>query len=160
MAIKTMTFTQRTISLSTDQQKQLAIAAIQNVPTGHNLEVVIREVKKQRSLDANSLMWAGPLKDIEAQVWMNNRQYSATIWHEFFKEIYLADEANEPYLHEHVKNPESYRKYDYTPKGQRLLIGSTTDLTKYGFSHYLEQIYAFGAANGVLFHSNPKDIQR
>ena len=145
-----MTYQPRTIALIGDTQKQLAIAAITNAPTGQNLEVVIREVKKQRNNDQNALMWSGALKDISEQIWLNNRQYSAEIWHEYFKELYLIDES-EPYPHEHVKSPESYRKYDYTPKGQRLLIGSTTDLTKYGFSQYLEQIYAYGASHGVSF---------
>lgn len=154
-----MKYPQRIIALDTEERRKLAIAAIENAPLDLNLETVIREHVKARSHDANSLMWAGPLKDISEQVWLNNRQYSPEIWHEYFKELYLIDD-DEPYPHEHIKNPESYKKYDYTPNGKRLLVGSTTELTKYGFSQYLEQIYAFGAANGVLFKSNPKDIQR
>jgi hypothetical protein len=33
------------------------------------------------------------------------------------------------------------------------LVGSTTDLTVYGFSQYLEQVTAHGASLGVQFHT-------
>lgn len=35
--------------------------------------------------------------------------------------------------------------------GERILIGSTTQLTTGGFSDYLEQVYSYGANLGVLF---------
>lgn len=35
----------------------------------------------------------------------------------------------------------------------RVLAGSTKNLTVKGFSEYLEQIYAFGAEQGVEFHA-------
>lgn len=155
-----MKYTTKTIALKTPEQRNLAIAAINNAPLDLGLELIIREHKKQRSPDANSLMWAGPLKDIAEQVWVDGRTYSAEVWHEYFKRHYLVDEATEPYLHEHVKNPESYHKWDFSPDGIREIVGSTTQLTPYGFSQYLEQIHADGARRGVQFHSNPKDSQR
>ena len=153
-----MKYNQRIISLNTPELRNTAKNAIDNLPKDINLEVVIREHKKQRSLDANAKYWAGPLKDIAEQFWLNGRQYSAEILHELFKERYLVDETDEPYIHEHVRNPETYRKYDYTPDGNRVLVGSTTDLTPYGFWQFIEQVYAFGAEHGVLFHANPKNI--
>jgi hypothetical protein len=146
-----MKFTQRIIRLIGNIQRDTALSAINNVPCGHGLEVVIRETPKARSLDANARMWAGPLKDIAEQVWVNNRQYSAELWHVYFKTLNLPDETNEPYIFELVKNPETYRKWDMLPNGERELIGSTTDLTPYGFGIYLDQIYSFGAEKGVSF---------
>ena len=51
----------------------------------------------------------------------------------------------------HVINPETYVKWKINADGDRYLKGSTTKLTKHGFSVYLEQIYAFGAELGVQF---------
>jgi hypothetical protein len=145
-----MTYQPRTISLLTDTQKKLALAAITNAPTGQNLEVVIREVKKQRSLDANAAYWAA-LNDIASQAWLNNRQYSADIWHIHCREQFTPDEATEPYIFELVKEVENYHKYDYLPNGERVCIASTTQLTKKGFSDYLENVFALGSELGVLF---------
>lgn len=117
------------------------------------LEVLIREQVKQRGLDVNSLMWAGPLRDISEQVWVQGRRYSAEVWHEHFKEQYLPEEFD-PEL-----TKEGYIKWDTTPSGKRVLIGSSTDLTVKGFSQYLEQIHAFGAGEGVHFHANPRERQ-
>lgn len=145
-----MTYTERTISLLTDTQKQTAILALQNAPTGQNLEVVIREVKKQRSLDANAAYWAA-LNDISQQGWFNGKLYSPDMWHVYCKQQYLPDENLEPYIFEHVKDVESYQKYEFTPDGQRYCIASTTQLTKHGFSEYLTQVLALGGNLGVLF---------
>jgi hypothetical protein len=76
---------------------------------------------------------------------VHGRQYSALIWHEYFKEKFLPD-FPDPKL---VK--EGYRKYEETPDGKRVLVGSTSKLTKLGFSNYMEQIYAYGADLGVRF---------
>jgi hypothetical protein len=145
-------FTTRTISLLTDTQKQLAIAAIQNAPTGQNLEVVIREVKKQRSLDANAAYWAA-LNDIASQAWMGGKQYSADIWHIYCRQQFMPDEAEEPYIFDHVLDREvgSYHKWAYLPNGERQCIASTTQLTKHGFSEYITHVLAFGGSLGVLF---------
>jgi replication-associated recombination protein RarA len=141
----------RTIALIGDTNKQLAIAAITNAPVGQNIEIVIREVKKQRSIEQQALMFAGPLKDISEQVWVQGRQYSVEAWHEYYKQEYLPDELTEPYIHELVTKPESYKKWDYLPNGERRCIASTTQLTKYGYTQYLEKIHADGASKGVLF---------
>ena len=128
-------------------QADTAISAIQNAPidTERPLEVIIREEQKGRSLSANALMWAGPLNDIATQAWVHGRQYSALIWHEYFKEKFLPD------FPDLTQVKEGYRKYEETPDGKRILIGSTQKLTKHGFSLYMEQIYAYGADLGVRF---------
>ncbi|MES1989237.1 MAG: recombination protein NinB [Pseudomonadota bacterium] len=145
-----MTYQQRTISLLTNTQRDTAIAAIHNAPVGQNLEVVIREVKKQRSIDQQALLFAGPLKDISEQAWVDGHQFSKDAWHYHYKTLYLP-EFEDPYIFELVKDCEKYIKWEFTPKGERLLVGSTTQLTKYGYSQYLEKIHADGAGMGVLF---------
>ena len=74
-------------------QADTAIIAIQNAPINieRPLEVIIREEQKCRSLSANALMWAGPLNDIATQAWVHGKQYSALIWHEYFKEKFLPE---------------------------------------------------------------------
>lgn len=128
-------------------QADTAISAIQNAPIDieRPLEVIIREEQKGRSLSANALMWAGPLNDISTQAWVHGKQYSALIWHEYFKEKFLPDFPDP----KQVK--EGYIKYEETPDGRRVLTGSTNKLTKHGFSLYMEQIYAYGAELGVRF---------
>ena len=137
----------KTIRLIGKLQIDTAINAIQNAPIDSDkpLEVIIREEQKGRLLSANALMWAGPLNDIASQAWVHGRQYSALIWHEYFKEKFLPD------FPDLTQVKEGYRKYEETPDGKRILIGSTQKLTKHGFSLYMEQIYAYGADLGVRF---------
>ena len=143
----TINYLTKTIRLIGASQKEVAINAIQNAPidSEYPLEVIIREEQKARSLSANALMWAGPLNDIANQAWVHGRQYSALIWHEYFKEQFLPEFAN-PEI-----TKEGYKKYEETPDGRRILIGSTSKLTKHGFSLYIENIYAYGANLGVRF---------
>lgn len=143
-------FQQRIIKLIGQLQRDTAIAMVTNLPLNANIELVARETPKVRGLDANSLMWAGALKNIATQAWVNNRQFSAEVWHEHFKALYLP-ENDDPYLFEHVTHPDKYLKWDIAPSGNRQLVGSTTELTKYGFSQYLEQVHSFGANLGVMF---------
>lgn len=136
-------FPTRRIILAAEEQRDRAIALLANVPLG--LEVLIRRPVKVRGMDQNALMWVGPLADIAAQAWVAGRQYSAEVWHEQFKREYLPEEFDEELT------KEGYRKWDFTPNGDRVLIGSTTQLTKKGFSQYLTQVEAFGAGLGVQF---------
>jgi hypothetical protein len=140
-------FATRQFFLRGVQQRGILMALIPNLPLDeeHPLEVVIREPVKARGLDQNALMWVGPLADIASQAWVGGRQYSAEVWHEQFKREYLPEEFDEELT------KEGYRKWDYTPNGDRVLIGSTTQLTKKGFSQYLTQVEAFGAGLGVQF---------
>ena len=124
----------RTILLRSRAQSDLAIAAIANVPLDGErpLELLIREQPKARTLDQNAAYHAGPLRDIAEQAWVGGRQYLAPVWHFHFKGLYLPED-NDPDLALLVKYPETYRKWDFTPKGERVLIGSTTQLTPRGF---------------------------
>ena len=145
-------FEQRRLLLRGQEQVDRAIALLRTVPldAAKPLEVLVREEVKGRKLDQNALMWAGPLKDIAEQCWAQQRQYSAEIWHEYFKAQFLP-ETYDPDL----CKTEHYRKWDYDPGGAPALVGSSTDLTIKGFAQYLEQIHAFGAQMGVEFHEAP-----
>ena len=147
-------FAERKILLIGEQQVRLACNLIQNVPIDRDnpLEVVVREKQKVRKLDQNALMWVGPLKDIAEQAWVDGMQFSDIVWHEHFKRKYLPEE----YDPELCK--EGYRKWDYTPSGEKVLVGSTTQLTIKGFAQYMEQIYADGADLGVMFRESKERI--
>ncbi|TPG50171.1 hypothetical protein EAH75_01350 [Rhodanobacter glycinis] len=138
----------RTVYLRTKIQRETAISMINNAPLDDDspLELVLREKQKSRKLDQNSLMWAGPLRDIEEQGYLDGRTYSAEVWHEYFKRQYLPEEYDPQLCRE------GYRKWDILPDGSRELIGSTTQLTVRGMAAYMTQVEAFGASLGVMFH--------
>jgi len=148
-------FLTRRFRLVGKEQVESVRTVLANVPIDHDspLEVVIQEERKIRSLDQNALMWVGPLHDIAEQGWVDGRRFSAEVWHEYFKREYLPDESlvvgEELALR--VKSPATWRKWDFTPSGERVLVGSTTQLTKFGFSEYLTQVEAYGASLGVHF---------
>ncbi len=143
----------RTFLLPNEDARERAIASLRNAPIdpAKPLQFVLREEVKARKPDQNALMWVGPLRDIAEQGWLNGRTYSADVWHEYFKREYLPEEFD-PSLCK-----EGYRKWDYTPAGERVLVGSTTELTVRGFALYLQQVEAFaGRELGVRFHANPR----
>lgn len=146
-------FEQRKIRLVGQQQLATALALLPNLPIDPTkpLELLIREEVKGRKLDQNALMWVGPLKDIAEQCWIDGRSYSDNIWHEYFKEQFLPEEFDQE-----LCKSEQYRKWDESPGGRRLLVGSSTDLTIKGFAQYLDQIHAFGGSMGVEFHEAPQ----
>lgn len=143
----------RTIRILDKDRRSLAIAAIENAPDG--VEVVIREPVTTRSQSQNALMWSGPLRDLEEQAWVHGRQFSAEVWHEYLKALYLPEETD-PDIENLVTNVRVYKKWDISPKGDRVLVGSTTQLSKKGMSDYLDKVYAFGAGLGVMFSATEK----
>lgn len=142
-------FEQRKFRLVSSKVMEGALALIRNLPidTDLPLEIVVREEVKGRKPDQNALMWAGPLREIAAQVWVEGRQYSPEVWHEQFKASFLPDEFDQELC------KEGYVKWDFLPNGDRVMIGSSVQLTVKGFAQYLEQIHAFGAEWGVKFHT-------
>lgn len=152
-------FTERKIVLLGDLQLTTALALLPNLPLDANypLEVVVRERQKARGLDANARMWVGPLKDIAEQAWVSGRQFSAMIWHEHFKEQFLPDDGAPEALPEHGHVKYGYRKWDFKLDGTRILVGSTTELTKRGFALYMTELEAFGANLGVQFSASPNE---
>lgn len=145
-----MTFAKRRFEMRTDQARQSALDLIRNLPLDDKkpLVVTVEEFRQARKPDQNALMWAGPLKDISEQAWLDGRQFSAEVWHEFFKRNLLPeDDENDEGL---VKV--NYRKWDIDPAGERVLIGSTTELTVRGMARYITELEAFGANLGVIYH--------
>lgn len=149
-------FKTRLIRLVTELQRETAIAMIRNLPLDakHPIEIVVREEIKGRKPDQNALMWAGPLKDIAEQAYVNGRTFTAEVWHEHFKREYLPEEFDAEWC------KEGYQKWDYTPAGDRVMVGSTTDLTIKGFALYLTQVEADGANLGVQFSARPNELRR
>lgn len=148
----------RKIRLVGNIQLETAIAILRSAPldTNNPLEMVLREEVKPRKQDQNSLMWSCQLKCISEQAYVNGRTYSAEVWHEHMKELFLP-ETFQSSEHQAEIVKEGYRKYDISPSGKRILVGSTTELTIKGFAIYLQQVEAFGANLGVIYSANPNE---
>ena len=157
--LKRPPFAKRQIRLIGRTQVDTAIAMLNSAPLDADrpLLLVLGEEPKGRKLDQNALMWAGPLADIAEQVWVEKRQFSIEVWHEYFKKEFLPDErrTHPLSLAEQVKDVEKYRKWDFAPDGERVLVGSTTQLTVAGFALYLHHVEEFGASRGVQFSAAP-----
>lgn len=151
-------FITRTIYLANGQVQQHLLKLIVNLPidSENPLEIVIREKQVKRKPDQNAMMWAGPLKDIAEQACVDGRQFSAEVWHEYFKKEFLP-EVNDPDLHELVTDPENWKKWDFGPDGERVLVGTTTRLSKKGFARYTMQLEACGSNLGVMFSASPRE---
>ncbi|MCR4297557.1 MAG: recombination protein NinB [Gallionella sp.] len=150
-------FKTRTIRLIGQSQRDIALAAVTNAPLDPDkpIEVVIREERKTRKLDQNAAYHAGPLRDIAEQAWIDGKQYSAEVWHEYFKREYLPEDGKYGDLDIELLAKEGYRKWASDPAGERVLIGSTTQLTVRGMAQYMQQVEAHGASLGVQFHEAP-----
>jgi hypothetical protein len=150
-----MNFQKRTIYLKAEQQRETLLALVRNLPLDNEkpLQVTIEEFRQPRKLDQNALMWAGPLSDISEQGYLQGKRFSAEAWHEMFKIEFLPEEFDP------VMCRDKYKKWEYTPAGERVMVGSTSMLTVKGFALYLEQVMAFGANIGVQFHANPNERQ-
>lgn len=146
-------FDKRVLILRDEAVRERALALVRNLPMDADkpLQIVVDEYRPPRKPDQNALMWAGPLRDIAEQAWLEGRKYSAEAWHELLK-MELLPEEFDPQLCR-----EGYEKWTITPKGDRALIGTTTKLTVKGFAQYLESVYAFGASLGVQFHASPNE---
>lgn len=145
--MKRARFPTRKILVVSPAQLSTAVAVLKTVPidAANPIEIRIGEQVKGRNKDQNALMWAGPLRDIANQAYVNGQTFSADVWHEHFKREFLPEEADTELTRE------GYQKWRYLPSGERILKASTGDLTTKGFSIYLEKIYAYGASFGVQF---------
>lgn len=142
-------FLTRIIFIRSPEQVKLARSILDNLPVNEEFPIQVKfsEPDKQRVLSQQQLMFAGPLKDISEQVWTEGRRYSADVWHEYFKELFLPEEFEESIT------LAGYVKWEILPNGRRALIGSTQQLTTKGFGQYLDEIYAYGASEwGVKFN--------
>ena len=138
------------IYLRTQQQVDLAVAAIRNAPLDAQspLEVVIRESTKVRKQSQNAAMWAGIHSDFAAQAWVNGRQFDAETWHEHFKKQFLP-EAHDPRLDKLVKDPERWEKWREGIDGELRCVGSTTKLSKKGMAEFMCAVEGLAMEYGV-----------
>lgn len=143
-------FQEITVKLVGSAQIDRVKAIVENLPVGNGIECVFRTEKKIRKPSANSLMWAGPLKDISEQAWVSGRQFSAEVWHEHAKVEFLPED-DDPELSLLVSDHEKWKKWDFLPNGDRICVGSTTKLTKLGMSRHIQKLEALGANLGVQF---------
>lgn len=127
--------------LRTNQAKQSAISVIQSVPLDSNLAV--RIVKKNRTLEQNSKMWA-MLAEVSQQVVWHGRKLTPENW----KDIFTA----------------SLKKMDVVPNidgdGFVILGQSTSRMTVSQLNDLITLIQAFGAENGVVFKDQLADEWR
>lgn len=147
-------FEKRVLLIRSKDIRERALALIRNLPVDAEkpLEIVIQEHKKRRSNDANARMWAGPLKDLAEQAWLDGKQFSAEVWHFYLKRQLLPEEFDPDLC------KEAYRKWEYDPAGDRVLVGSTTDLTVKGFAEYMIAIEAFACSLGVQLSASPNEV--
>lgn len=116
---------------------------------GPGYEVIIRPVTKTRSSTQNAAQWAGLLKDFSTQVCIDGHYYSPDEWHDELKKRFLPDH------YEPGKTLEGYVKWKEQIDGSLKCVGSTTKLTKSGFSDYMEQCYHYGAERfSIRFTTN------
>lgn len=146
------TYQTRIILLREPQQVELACQAIKNAPRDaqNPIEIIIREQVKTRKKSQNDAMWAGILRDLSEQAWVDGRRFDAQTWHEHCKREFLPD-AGHPRLAELVKKPDEWKKWSFLPNGEMLCVGSTTGLTIKGMAEYMMQVEVMGAEYGVHF---------
>ena len=109
------------------------------------LQIVFREAVNIRSLDQNKLYHA-TVKGITEQVVVDGRRYDKPTWEYYMKQAFLPEFADEKLT------KSDYKKWTYLPTGDRVLCGSTTELTTVGMSNFLDEVIKFSLENGVVQH--------
>ena len=105
---------------------------------------------KKRSNRQNSTHWVGLLADISNQGVINGKQFSVKIWHEYLKERFLPEQFAEG------KTMKNYIKWQEMPDGKMRMVGSTTQLTRSGFSDYMAECEAWAVSElGVRLSARP-----
>lgn len=146
-------FEKRTFLLREESIRDRAIAVLKNLPIDAEkpLQVVVSEYKAARKPDQNARMWAGPLKDLSDQAWLDGKQFSAEVWHHYLKSQLLPEQFDADLC------KEDYRKWEFDPAGDRVLVGSTTQLTVKGFAEYMTALEAFASSLGVQLSASPNE---
>lgn len=141
-------FAKRSFYLRSEQARESLVALVHNLPLDDlkPLQVIVEEQRPVRKMSQQALLFAGPMTDIAEQAFIDGRQYSVEVLHEFCKRQFLPNDFDPELC------TDSYRKWDEDPHGNPVMVGSTTKLTVKGYSIYLEQVHSFGASLGVQFH--------
>lgn len=128
-----------------------ASAMLNNLPVDGSMECVLRHYKKLSSDQQRRRMFGYVVGEIAAQAWLQGKQYSAEVWHEFLKAKFL------PETHKEGITKEGYVKYLELPDGSVKMVGSTTQLTTLGHTNYVRECEAFAAQElGVRFSAEEK----
>jgi len=115
--------------------RDVAKQMVDNAPDGYVLEV--RPPK--RSLDSNRYYWA-VLGDISEQM-VVGKAYEPSIWHVYFKQLFLPDLMQE------------------LPDGSLSIVPpSSTKLTQKEFSEYLEKVVKWALEHDVRFSENTRGL--
>jgi len=115
--------------------RDVAKQMVDNAPDGYVLE--IRPAK--RSLDSNRYYWA-VLGDISEQM-VVGKAYEPSIWHVYFKQLFLPDLMQE------------------LPDGSLSIVPpSSTKLTQKEFSEYLEKVVKWALEHDVRFSDNTRGL--
>jgi len=115
--------------------RDVAKQMVDNAPDGYVLEV--RPAK--RSLDSNRYYWA-VLGDISEQM-VVGKAYEPSIWHVYFKQLFLPDLMQE------------------LPDGSLSIVPpSSTKLTQKEFSEYLEKVVKWALEHDVKFSENTRGL--
>jgi len=116
--------------------RDVAKQMVDNAPDGYVLEV--RPPK--RSLDSNRYYWA-VLGDISEQM-VVGKAYEPSIWHFYFKQLFLPDLMQE------------------LPDGSLSIVPpSSTKLTQKEFSEYLEKVVKWALEHDVKFSENTRGLK-
>lgn len=124
--------TRATLILATPAVRDKAHNWIDRVPPGTRVEFKA----PRRSVDQNALLWA-LLTDIASQVVWYGQKLSAEDW----KDVLTASLRK-------ARVVPGIEAGTFVPLGMR-----TSDMSKAEFSELIELIYAFGAQQGVRFHT-------
>ncbi|HEX5362370.1 MAG TPA: recombination protein NinB [Fluviicoccus sp.] len=102
---------------------------------GNPLRIILTSSDRKRSSEANAYYWAFLLEQIADQAWVEGRQYSKDVWHEYFAGLYA----------EKIEIP--------LPDGTiHIRRKSTTEMKVAEFSDYLQKVEAYAATElGVRF---------
>lgn len=92
------------------------------------LRVILTSSDRKRSSEANAYYWGFLLEQIADQAWVEGRQYSKDVWHEYFAQLY-AEQIEIPLPDGSIH---SRRK-------------STTEMKVGEFSDYLQKVEAYAA---------------
>lgn len=141
-------FAKRSFFLRSEQTRESLLALVRNLPLDDlkPLQVIVEEQRPVRKMSQQALLFAGPMTDIAKQAFIDGRQYSVEVLHEFCKREFLPEQFDPEQC------TDGYQKWDVDPLGNPVMVGSTTKLTVKGYSIYLEQVHSFGASLGVQFH--------
>lgn len=125
------------------------------------LRCVVSEYKATRSTEANAYMWAGILEPTAQQAYVAGQRYTAEVWHEHAKELFLpeinARGQEKWYYPPELPNPKMAALLQ-PPQKQRRLVMSTSHLNTAEMALYLDQVAEYVTTElGVLLPQNPRD---